>query len=182
MIIYFVRHGETEWNAAKRTQGRTDKPLNSAGRKQAEQARQQLSDTRIDAIFSSPLSRAVETAEIINEAFSLPITIEDALIERDHGWLEGLVIDAKERSRHWNYNDNPKDGGESPQDVFDRVHRFIDRLSQGYAGKSVLLVGHGGTARAARFYFEPLPSDGDIGPLCPPNCDISIYKLTKEDK
>lgn len=73
MKIYFVRHGQTEWNLKKRIQGRADKPLNEQGKQQAIETRQNLISKDIDLIICSPLLRAVETAEIINKDRNIPI-------------------------------------------------------------------------------------------------------------
>src|SRR5262249_52425940 len=85
--LVVVRHGQTDWNIEGRFQGQLDIPLNAAGRKQAEDLRHRLSGLDFDATFSSPLRRAVETAQII--AGSLPIRADERLTEIHHGYWQG---------------------------------------------------------------------------------------------
>lgn len=89
MKLYFVRHGETDWNAADRLQGQSDIPLNARGVAQAEFLRSQIRQRGLtfDAIYSSPLQRVRRTAEII--ADGQPIIIDDRLMERNAGQFEG---------------------------------------------------------------------------------------------
>mgnify|MGYP000626705443 CR=1 FL=1 len=92
MLLYLVRHGETDWNLERRIQGSTDIPLNNTGREQARVTGRLLSSRHWDAIYSSPLSRARETAEIIASEVGLPgPTPVDALVERAYGEAEGLA-------------------------------------------------------------------------------------------
>jgi broad specificity phosphatase PhoE len=87
-----VRHGVTDWNRQRRFQGRTDIPLNDEGIAQAHAAARRLRDVPIDIIVSSPLVRAVKTAEIIAAASSKPVELEADLIECDFGSFEGRLI------------------------------------------------------------------------------------------
>ncbi len=93
MKFYFIRHGETDWNKEKRLQGRTDIPLNDAGRQQARDALKKIIPLNLDLIVSSPLMRAKETALIINEALRLPLHFDDNLVERHFGKIEGMKQD-----------------------------------------------------------------------------------------
>ena len=86
-----VRHGQTDWNAERRLQGATDIPLNDVGREQAREAVATLADYQWDAIVSSPLSRAAETADLIAEGLGLTVARRiPELIERSFGPAEGL--------------------------------------------------------------------------------------------
>ena len=89
-MIYIIRHGKTELNQANVLQGRSDNPLNAQGIQQAKEAAERLSDIHFDHVFSSPLMRAVQTADIIAPD-SAP-TIDDRLIEMDYGPYEGLDL------------------------------------------------------------------------------------------
>lgn len=92
-MLVLVRHGETDWNAAGRMQGRTDIALNQNGRRQAHDAGTALSAGRWDLLFSSPLSRAVETAEIIGARLGLePGGRLPELVERGYGDAEGRSL------------------------------------------------------------------------------------------
>ena len=91
MKFYFIRHGETDWNKEKRLQGRSDIPLNEAGKSQARRAQNKFSGHKIDYIICSPLLRAKETALILNEKIQAEIIYDDRLVERDHGIIEGMT-------------------------------------------------------------------------------------------
>ena len=91
-MIYLVRHGQTDWNIEKKTQGHTDIPLNENGRKQAQILAQSISNLKIDRIISSDLLRAKETAEIINERFGNNISLDERIREINYGLFDSLII------------------------------------------------------------------------------------------
>lgn len=93
MIIYLVRHGETAWNRESRIQGREDVPLSEEGRRQSERCAAGFSGVRLAAVLSSPLSRALDTAERIARAEGVPLRCEPDLTERDFGSVSGKIID-----------------------------------------------------------------------------------------
>ncbi|XOV86319.1 MAG: histidine phosphatase family protein [Pseudomonadota bacterium] len=96
--IYFVRHGETEWNAIRRMQGQWNSDLNERGRRQAEVNGQLLARLEIDALFASPLDRTRQTADIINRFLDLPITFDARLMEWDCGdWSGHLYAEVAEK-------------------------------------------------------------------------------------
>lgn len=83
MKIILIRHGKTEWNTLNKAAGQVDIPLNEIGREQALETKEKLKDMPIDLIITSPLIRARQTAEIINEDRKLPIIVDNRAIERD---------------------------------------------------------------------------------------------------
>nr|WP_249141775.1 histidine phosphatase family protein [Bradyrhizobium diazoefficiens] len=87
-----MRHGATDWNREGRFQGRTDNPLNEDGLRQAFEAADMLRGAGIDRIVASPLLRAARTAEIIAAAISVPLELDDGIIEFDFGSFEGLPV------------------------------------------------------------------------------------------
>ena len=90
MLLYFIRHGQTDWNKDMRMQGQSDIPLNENGRESAIEAGKTLANTHIDLAFSSPLKRAKETAELVLAGRDIPI-IEDKRIEEIcFGICEGM--------------------------------------------------------------------------------------------
>ena len=95
--LLLVRHGETDWNAEGRLQGHTDRPLSDYGRRQARRLAEELEGEELEAIYSSDLARAHETAEIVGERLGLPVALEPDLREKDWGTWEGL--NAVERDR-----------------------------------------------------------------------------------
>jgi probable phosphoglycerate mutase/uncharacterized phosphatase len=87
-----LRHGATDWNRQGLFQGRTNNPLNEDGLRQAHEAASMLRGIGINRIVASPLARAAKTAEIIADAISVPLTIDDGIIEFDFGSFEGLPV------------------------------------------------------------------------------------------
>lgn len=151
--LYLVRHGETDWNAARRIQGRTDIPLNETGRSQARAAGELLARRRWDAVYASPLDRAFETARIIADRVGVDeVTLVDELVERDYGDAEGLdyeTIDA-------NFPEGTLvPGQETRQQVADRVVPALVALAEKHPGEKLLVVSHGGAIRSVLQTAEP---------------------------
>jgi probable phosphoglycerate mutase len=138
--LVLVRHGETEWNRVGRVQGLTDVPLNDTGRAQARHAGLRLAHEHWDAVATSPLSRAAETARILAEELGLPEPEQvDALVERNYGEAEGLTgaeIDAR--------FGGVVQARESREQVVDRVRPALLELAERHPGGRVLVVSHGG--------------------------------------
>ncbi len=146
--IILVRHGETEWNVSEVFRGRIDIELNQTGIKQAELLAEYLTDSRIGAIYSSPLKRALKTAEIIAGYHKLDVEIAPGLIDFDYGKWQGLphqeVKDKhKELYAEWiNSPDKVKmPAGESLNDVKKRAIGVVDEVIARYEG-TVILVSH----------------------------------------
>ena len=91
-IICLVRHGETDWNAIGKLQGRTDIPLNETGIFQAEKCGEYLKESEWDFIITSPLNRAKQTAEIIKRKIDVPLLEMDHFVERHFGEAEGMTL------------------------------------------------------------------------------------------
>ncbi|RUL56991.1 MULTISPECIES: histidine phosphatase family protein [Lysinibacillus] len=139
-LICLVRHGETEWNALKKIQGRADIPLNNVGALQANACRSYLSEFKWDVIVSSPLKRAKQTAEIINDALSLKLHVMDDFIERNYGEIEGLTLE----ERAVMYPDFQCPSQETLEEVKKRVMKGINELQRLHPNKKVIVVAHGG--------------------------------------
>ena len=90
-MVYFIRHGETDFNLKGIIQGQLDIPLNETGIKQAYETKDKLTNLKIDIIFCSPLIRAKQTAEIINEKLNVPIVYDNRLKEFNAGDKQGIV-------------------------------------------------------------------------------------------
>ncbi|HVS84538.1 MAG TPA: histidine phosphatase family protein [Gaiellaceae bacterium] len=136
--LLLVRHGETDWNASGRLQGHTDTPLNDFGRRQARLLAEQLADEQLDAVYSSDLARARETAEIVGERLCLPVAVDPDLRERNWGSWEGLSPTERDRVEFV---------GESNEDHRDRMLAALRRLAEQHHGGRVLVVTHGGSMR-----------------------------------
>jgi probable phosphoglycerate mutase len=154
--FYVIRHGETDWNLNGRWQGHADIPLNQDGRAQARllAARLLAERLRFDAIYSSDLQRAWETAGTIAAALDLAPQPLPALREIDVGSWSGLTAaevlaqdgDAYERFRSG--EDVPRGGGERFLDLYTRVVAAVEQLADQQPGRTLALVTHGGAVRA----------------------------------
>ena len=144
--LYLVRHGETDWNAARRIQGSTDIPLNDTGREQARRTGRLLATRRWDAIYSSPLSRAFETAEIIAAEVGLGAPVpRRELVERAYGAAEGLDYLTLDRL----FPEGGRvPGRESRQHVAGRVVPALVRLAGAHPDQNLIVTTHGGVIRA----------------------------------
>ena len=146
--IILVRHGETEWNVKEVFRGRIDIELNEAGLKQAQLLAKYLSDIKIDAIYSSPLKRALITAEIMANYHKLKVEIAPGLIDFDYGEWQGLPhqeVRDKYRRLYAQWLNRPDRvrmlAGESLDEVRKRAMKVVDKVIAKYQG-SVVLVSH----------------------------------------
>ena len=144
-LLYLVRHGETDWNRARRIQGSTDIVLNDRGREQAAASGRLLARRQWDAIYASPLSRAFETASIIAAEVGLaaPAVVE-AIVERNYGEAEGLTGDEMDRMFPGGA-DVP--GRESREEVAARALAALHSLAAAHPGGALIVVSHGGLIR-----------------------------------
>jgi broad specificity phosphatase PhoE len=148
--IILVRHGETEWNRVERFRGRADVPLNGTGLLQAQATGRRIADEwRPVAIYSSPLLRAVRTAEAVAWHFDLRVEVHPGLIDIDYGEWQGLTpAEAKERWPEvvdaW-YNAPHTahiPGGETLDDLRARGLKTVNELSMLHRGQTIALVSH----------------------------------------
>ncbi|MBA8918141.1 histidine phosphatase family protein [Bacillus aerius] len=142
--ICLVRHGETDWNAAKRIQGRTDIPLNDTGKWQAEQTGLYLKDAHWDVVISSPLSRAKETAHLILQHVHAPLVIMDDFIERDYGDAEGMSFEERQKL----FPNKQYPNMEPLSALQDRMLEGIEKVRATYPDQRVLIVAHGAAIHA----------------------------------
>ena len=154
--LHLIRHGETAWNAERRFQGQSDVPLSDRGREQADELAELLAGRRIGAVYSSDLSRALETARPLAERLGLEVVVDTRLRERHFGWAEGRTDDEVEGrypSAWWANPDGRIPGGESRRDVWSRVAGFLDELLADPPADEVAIVTHGGAIRVATGYL-----------------------------
>jgi broad specificity phosphatase PhoE len=153
--ILLARHGETDWNRDYRFQGHADPPLNAAGREQARALAEVLAEQPLTAVYTSPLRRAAETAEIIAALHQLPVEPVEALREVDVGSWEGLTrADLEqgdsERFRRWLVeHEQGWEDGETYEEMGRRVVPALLSLAKRHDGRTILAVTHGGPIRAA---------------------------------
>ena len=169
--LLIVRHGETDWNAELRFQGHADRSLNETGRAQARALADELADVEAEAIYSSDLARARETAEIVGERLGLPVIEVRELREIDVGNWEGLTSDEvaarfPDASGGWRQ-------GETYDDLAARVLPALERIARAHPAGRVVVVGHGGTIRTLRAHMARMTVD-EHRRILPPirNCEV----------
>lgn len=186
MTIYLFRHGETDWNKAKRLQGQSDIPLNEFGRELAVKTAEALKDVRFDAAFSSPLCRAAETAQIILGDRDIPLVLDERLKEINFGECEGVEFAAaKKDPAHplWYFFCRPEcyippAGAETFQDVAVRGREFLKErlLPLEEKCRNVLIVAHGAFNRALVNPIAGIPPE-DFWHIGLANCAAVILSL-----
>jgi len=147
--IYLVRHGQTAWNKARIFRGRTDVRLNEEGRREAARAARVLRDVPFSCIYTSPLSRAGETARIVSSAHSVPVRPDPAFIDIDYGaWTEYWDTEARRkfRDQYRVWEESPHlvkfPGGESLADVRNRAMPRVRELARRHQRETIALVSH----------------------------------------
>lgn len=180
MEIYVVRHGQTDYNLKNIFQGHIDIPLNKTGIEQAEKMALNFKDKEIDVILVSPLKRTIQTAEYIRKETGAQTILEERLIERNFGDMEG-----HSNRDDWNiemmldYNKNyDKENIEPIQKFFKRIYDFLNDLTHKYKNKKVILVTHAAVSQPIECYFkgEPLILDfNHLEPLTLKQCEVRKY-------
>jgi broad specificity phosphatase PhoE/ribonuclease HI len=147
--LFLLRHGQTELSVDRRYSGRGNPALTELGRRQADAAATYLGERGgIDAVITSPLQRAYETAAAAAKALGLDVTVDDDLIETDFGDWEGMTFgeaNATDPALHGRWLKDtsvPPPGGESFDQVHDRIRRARTRIISEYGGATVLVVSH----------------------------------------
>ena len=176
MKLYIARHGETPWNVENRVSGRTDVPLTEKGMEQARLLAQNAMGKGIQVIIASPLLRARQTAQAVSEAIGVPIELDERLIELDFGSFEGGPRSAPEFQYTRAQFPTRYPGGESAFQLAHRVYSCLEDVKRKYAGKTVLLVCHGGVCRMVRSYFMDLTND-EYSYYFAPNAELVEYEL-----
>ncbi len=188
MELYIVRHGETVWNKEGRLQGSTDISLSDAGREVAKKTGEALKDTVIDKIYSSPLSRAYETACLIRGNRDIDIIKDERLKEVCFGYLEGQVISdmkADPDSHFQNFFESPDkyvpdEKGELLEDLCQRTAEFMDEVIMPQADKlhRVMIVGHGAMNKSIMCYIKKHGIDMFWSGGLQKNCNVIIVDYT----
>ncbi len=163
MKIWILRHGETDWNVQWKMQGQTDIPLNEKGKMQAKEAAERLKDEKFDAVYSSPLMRAHETACTIAKPHGLSVIVDDRLKEMAFGEFEGTTPEYNKinPNRELFFTAPEKyvpSGGETIEETEMRSADFVEYLkTKNY--EKVLIVTHGALARAMISAVKHLPKE-----------------------
>ena len=182
MVLYVARHGETDYNAQGRYAGSTDVPINQKGVCQAQELAERLTGMTFDAVISSPMLRARQTADIVCSVLDMQYTVYEEFAERDMGIYEGMIREEANK-RHHNLHfsrlhainpDEAPEGGESLRQVCDRINHGMRRLYRDYGGQNILLICHGFSARAVHRYCHDLSFDEMPGEVLK-NCEYVSY-------
>jgi broad specificity phosphatase PhoE len=162
--FYFLRHGETTWNAEGRFCGRTDVPLSDEGRRQARLLGLRLKSMAIVALYSSPLRRPLETSRIIGAEIERDPIVDERLTELNYGAWEGLTLDEIKRATPEVYRAWDRDpgsvappGGETAGQLIERVEPFLADLSRSHPGGNVAVVCHKTVCRLLACHLMGVP-------------------------
>lgn len=191
MMLYIVRHGETDWNREHRVQGHTDIPLNDYGRRLAQETAEGMKELQIDLGYTSPLLRARETAQIILAGRDVELIEDGRICEIGFGRYEGMYCGGEHRSPESDafnrfFRDTaayePPEGAESVEDLYGRTGDFLTELCrrEELEDKNILISTHGaamtallnrikGNVSTAYFWKDEVP----------PNCSVTMVKGEK---
>ncbi len=153
--ILLARHGESDWNAAGRWQGHTDRPLTELGRRQARLLGQQVATMPVEAAYASDLRRAWETAELALAGRGISVVRLRSLREVDVGSWAGLTARELEdrfpqELARWRAGGTGWSGGETYDEMAERVVAAVGEIATRHVGRCVLVVSHGGALRALK--------------------------------
>jgi broad specificity phosphatase PhoE len=181
MRLILVRHAQTDLNTKRVYQGvRLDYALNEVGREQAKKTSEFLKDYKFDLILSSPLKRAIETAEIINEKHNNKIILMESITERDFGEFDGQSYDDINYKKVREDDSYNKYGVESPKCFQKRVEDFLEDVHGEHYGKTILVVSHGGTLKMLLSILQNIDWEVGVYSIKKPNASISIIELDEK--
>lgn len=186
--IVLVRHGQTEWNRVERFRGRADVPLNDVGLAQAEATgRRVAAEWRVSAIYASPLSRAVRTAEAIAAHFGLPVRVHPGLADIDYGRWQGLTPEEArarwpEQVDAWYHAPERAQipGGETLAELRERAMATVRELAARHAGETIVAVGHTVINRVILLGILGLGNDR-FWRLRQDTCAINVFEAEGDD-
>ena len=188
MILYLIRHGQTDQNKRRCLQGRSDIELNDYGRELAEKTAEGLKEVEFDLILTSPLKRAAETAEMMRRGREIPLLEEERLLEISFGAYEGLCFGKEEYNipdpKFMNFFEKPEEyttppGGESFEEVIERTGALLEELKANpkYKNKTILLSTHGCALKALLANITKVELKDFWGEGVHKNCAVSKVEL-----
>jgi broad specificity phosphatase PhoE len=156
--IFLVRHGETDWNRSGQIMGERPVPLNEAGQRQAHRLAALLKDRPVRAVYSSPVARAFQTAEILTSVLQAPVTVERGLTEIGVGQWEGRYWkDLTDEIIRHNFYNKPQEarppGGETLREVQARAVAVVERVRGGPGNGPLLFVSHADVLRTILAHY-----------------------------
>jgi broad specificity phosphatase PhoE len=182
--VLVVRHGETDWNREGRWQGQGGPGLNDTGRAQAARIAERLARVRIDALYTSDLARAEETARIIGRAVGERPRQQKGLREVDNGDWRGLTRAQVRRRdpagyRRWLRGEPGWHGGETYDQMHARVIATLERLAAKHPRGRIVLVSHGGAVRAIVAHAVGLPHHDRVHIDGAANCSLTTVATVR---
>jgi broad specificity phosphatase PhoE len=182
-LFYFIRHGETVWNAEGRLCGRTDVPLSEVGRRQAQLLAARLRAVPVEALYSSPLERALETARLIGLAIGREPEVDRRLAELNYGVWEGRTFEEIKHSTPTDYRNWDADparlappDGETGLQLVDRVMPFLAELAQRHQKGNVVVVCHKTVCRLLTCQIMGIPLSEYRKRIIMENAALNIFE------
>jgi broad specificity phosphatase PhoE len=188
--VIIIRHGQSQGNAEGRFGGHTDTPLSPRGRKQAQATARALASEKFDAIYSSDLPRAIETASPLAKLTGVSLETTDALRERSVGVMEGLTFEEAAEQHPEQYQallrrdfEHVLLGGESYRQTLDRASRQLDEAIEQHKGGRIALFAHTGTICILILHLMGALDAPDLKPvwIATANCGIARFELRDDD-
>ncbi len=181
MKVYIARHGLTDWNIARKAQGRSDIPLNETGKKQATKLRDKIQNLDFAICYASPLRRAAETAQIATNG-KCEIVYDDRLMERSFSDYEGQTVNGWIEATGYDIGDlklNTNIGNIEPvKDVLARTKAVLDDIKTKHSGDEIILiVTHGQAARGLHHNIMGYTDDTDWWSIEYGNAEVGEYEL-----
>ena len=176
--LYFVRHGQTVWNAENKICGATDIPLTDLGHQQAIETAKKILDEKIhaDEILYSPLIRATQTAQHISEITGIPARVDPRLTEQNFGKWEATPRNSKDFLKAKEWFACRHESGESTLHLAQRIYNLLDEIKAESDTKTYLLVAHNGIARSVHSYFYEMGNE-EYARFGIQNCEIVRYNF-----
>ncbi len=184
--VVIIRHGQSQGNAEGRFGGHTDTPLSPHGRRQAEATARALAPEKFDAIYSSDLPRAIETATPLARLTGAPLENTEALRERSVGVMEGLTFEEAAEQHPEQYQallrrdfEHVLLGGESYRQTLDRASRKLDEVIEQHKGRRIALFAHTGTICILILHLMGALDAPELKPvwIATANCGIARFEL-----
>jgi len=183
--LLIARHGETDWNREGRWQGYEQQPLNELGRRQAAALAARLAGEGVEALYSSDLERALQTAQAVARACGLTVQTDPRLREIDVGDWQGrsreeLIETDPEAHRAWEQGElSAYPGGESFTQLRVRTAEVFAEIAQANAGRTAAVVCHGGSIRSIVAEWLAMPADGQRLLATGANCSLSEFRIDR---
>ena len=184
--VVIIRHGQSQGNAEGRFGGHTDTPLSPRGRRQAQATARALASEKFNAIYSSDLPRAIETATPLAKLTGAPLELTDALRERSVGVMEGLTFEEAAELHPVQYQallrrdfEHVLLGGESYRQTLDRASRQLDEAIEQHKGGRIVLFAHTGTICILILHLMGALDAPELKPvwIATANCGIARFDL-----